>query len=212
MSVRFPLHKLSVASVFFYTLFSVYTYAQEITKNSQKADLKQALENPEEVFGLDLSGKGLTTFPPEILQCKNLVVLNLSNNQLTQIPESISQLTKLGSLNLSNNLLTSVPSSIAELHDLEELNFSNNLLTTIPNPIWSLSNLVELDLKNNAAEIIRQEEVVAYTPESKQHKAKNHVRKVHTHSNKFLEILGVVGYGIFRVVGAIGWGLFELMF
>ncbi|MEH2329353.1 leucine-rich repeat domain-containing protein, partial [Nostoc sp.] len=44
---------------------------------------------------LDLSGKGLTTLPPEIGQLTNLQYLNLNSNQLSSLPPEIVQLTNL---------------------------------------------------------------------------------------------------------------------
>ncbi|NJL14071.1 MAG: hypothetical protein HC913_14405, partial [Microscillaceae bacterium] len=62
-------------------------------------DLKAALQNPEDVYGLDLSGQGLTEFPMEIFQFKNLRILNLGynlktekRNNLKEIPAQIGEL------------------------------------------------------------------------------------------------------------------------
>ncbi|MEH2335417.1 leucine-rich repeat domain-containing protein [Nostoc sp.] len=63
---------------------------------------------------LDLSDKGLTTLPPEIVQLTNLRSLDLSSNQLSSLPPEIVQLTNLQTLYLSNNPLESPPPEIIQ--------------------------------------------------------------------------------------------------
>ena len=67
---------------------------------------------------LDLSGKGLTSLPPEIGQLTSLEVLDLGNNQLSVLPLEIGQLINLTSLHINNNQLTELPSEIGQLTGL----------------------------------------------------------------------------------------------
>ncbi|WP_104908849.1 leucine-rich repeat domain-containing protein [Nostoc sp. 'Lobaria pulmonaria (5183) cyanobiont'] len=72
----------------------------------------------DKVTELDLSGKGLTTLPPEIGQLTNLRSLHLHNNQLSSLPAEIVQLTNLRSLHLFNNQLSSLPPEFGQLTNL----------------------------------------------------------------------------------------------
>ena len=98
---------------------------------------------------LILSGKGLTSLPPEIAQLHNLTQLDISNNQLTSLPPEIAQLHNLTQLDISNNQLTSLPPEIAQLHNLTQLDVFNNLLTSLPSEIAQLHNLTQLDVSSN---------------------------------------------------------------
>ncbi|MEH2421256.1 MAG: COR domain-containing protein [Nostoc sp.] len=103
----------------------------------------------EKLTKLNLSGKGLTTLPPEIVKLTNLQTLNLSSNQLSSLPPEIGQLTNLQSLNLNNNQLSSLPPEIGQLTNLQSLNLNNNQLSSLPPKIGQLTNLQSLNLNNN---------------------------------------------------------------
>ena len=66
-------------------------------------DLEEANLTPDFVYGLDLSGQGLKTFPSEILKFENLNTLDLSNNQINKLPNDITKMKHLSSVKLSNN-------------------------------------------------------------------------------------------------------------
>lgn len=98
----------------------------------------------------DYSGKGLTEFPKEVLNQKDIVVLNLSNNNLTgAIPAEIKNLTNLEELNLSNNNMTGIPAEIGQMKKLRILNYSNNQITGLPNELGNLTGLLVFDLSGN---------------------------------------------------------------
>ncbi|MFM7406681.1 MAG: leucine-rich repeat domain-containing protein, partial [Cuspidothrix sp.] len=80
-------------------------------------ELLQVIEQAarEGVTELDLSGKNLTTLPPEIVKLVNLQSLYLWNNQLSSLPPEIVKLVNLQSLDLSSNQLSSLPPEIVKL-------------------------------------------------------------------------------------------------
>lgn len=106
---------------------------------------------------LDLSNKGLETFPQEILELRNLKKLNLSNNKIKQLPKSIDKLKRLENLDLSNNQLTSIYSNLCKLNKLRVLNLSNNNIKQLPNQIGYLTNLRKLILSRNKLKSIPSE-------------------------------------------------------
>ena len=96
-----------------------------------------------------LSGRQLTTFPPEIGQFTSLRMLVLDGNQLTTLPPEIGQLTNLRTLRLTANRLTTLPMEIGQLTSLQELWLDGNQLTTLPPEIGQLTNLRTLRLTAN---------------------------------------------------------------
>ena len=112
-------------------------------------NLKEALENPDKVYRLNLSKKKLKVFPMEILKLKNLQELNLSKNKLDSLSEKIGLLTNLQILNVSGNKLIELPDSIGELKNLKKLVGSRNNLIAIPKRIGDCENLEILDLWEN---------------------------------------------------------------
>ncbi|MEH2156291.1 leucine-rich repeat domain-containing protein [Nostoc sp.] len=114
-------------------------------------ELLQIIEQAvrDKVTRLNLSGKGLTTLPPEIVQLTNLQSLNLCNNQLSSLPLEIVQLTNLRSLDLWSNQLSSLPPEIVQLTNLQTLDLSSNQLSSLPLEIVQLTNLHTLYLSSN---------------------------------------------------------------
>jgi Leucine-rich repeat (LRR) protein len=94
---------------------------------------------------LDMSRSGLSTFPREILNLRNLVDLDLSHNSIGDIPRQINKLAKLQTIKLGHNRLISVPSEIALLPNLTELYLNNNQLTSAP----PVRRLKIVDLNSN---------------------------------------------------------------
>ncbi|MCC5651729.1 leucine-rich repeat domain-containing protein [Nostoc sp. XA013] len=114
-------------------------------------ELLQIIEQAakDKVTKLDLSGKGLTTLPPEIGQLTNLQSLYLSSNQLSTLPPEFGQLTNLGWLDLGSNQLSSLPPEIFKLTNLQYLGLHNNQLSSLPPEIFKLTNLQYLNLSSN---------------------------------------------------------------
>ena len=140
-------------------------------------NLKNAFQNPENVYNLNLSGEdlkkrhfknfeafknlkqlnlswcGLTVFPEEILKCKHLKLLNLDMNSIISLPEAISQLTLLEELSLVNSELEYLPNTIIELTKLKVLNLKgNHNLIQLPKNFNHLNNLEFLYIKCSTTE------------------------------------------------------------
>src|SRR5687767_1377121 len=108
-----------------------------MAKKVKTADpLAPVRTNPTKVTTLELNpagsrnaGKGwfdpLPVFPPEILDCKNLVELEIYRGiEDGTIPDGIGKLTKLTSLNLGGLSTTRLPESIGKLTKLESLSLA----------------------------------------------------------------------------------------
>jgi internalin A len=114
-------------------------------------ELLQIIEQAvrDKVTELDLSGKGLTTLPPEIGQLTNLQTLDLFRNQLSSLPKEFVQLTNLQTLNLSRNQLSSLLKEFVQLTNLQTLDLSRNQLSSLPKEFVQLTNLQTLNLDSN---------------------------------------------------------------
>lgn len=91
---------------------------------------------------LDLSSRGLTKLPQDLLQVCPLKRLILKNNLLTNssLPKCFKTAKSSGllELNLSGNLLCQFPGAVLELKNLKYLYLGANKIRTIPNDIWRL--------------------------------------------------------------------------
>lgn len=111
--------------------------------------LEKALENPDQVYRLDLSGQKLKEVPEGVFQLKNLNALDLSNNKLKELPERLQELKHMQEFRASRNKLTEVPKSICRFIHLKRLDLSRNALTALPKCVGALHELVSLDLWDN---------------------------------------------------------------
>ena len=89
----------------------------EMTNEELLQIIEQAARD--KVTELDLSSKGLTTLPPEIVQLTNLQSLYLFRNQLSSLPPEIRQLANLNKLDLRRNPVP-IPPEILGSKDLSE--------------------------------------------------------------------------------------------
>ena len=110
---------------------------QEETHKCQKRStfysLEEALENPDQVFVLDLAMQDpkLTAIPEEVLQFENLECLDVSFNRVGSLPNGLKDLKHLKHVNLAGNrYLAKFPDVLLSIEKLEVVDF-----TAIPE--WS---------------------------------------------------------------------------
>src|SRR5690606_5320462 len=105
------LHLLPLSLIFFIVSISADdSYGQgaplslaELQKTTLYKSLDDALQNPDQVYRLNLTKQGITDLPPEIGKLTNLQYLNLSKNSISSIPPEIGKLKNLQWLILEDN-------------------------------------------------------------------------------------------------------------
>jgi len=112
--------------------------------------LESALENPSQVYQLQLKRQGFTCFPEVLSQFPNLVKLDLSKNEIQAFPDSLLDLSKLTFLDLSRNDISEIPKHISLLESLEHLDLWDNYINVLPKEIGQLENLKHLDIRGVA--------------------------------------------------------------
>lgn len=127
---------------------------EQLDKKPYFFSLEKALENPDSVYRLALTNKGLTEFPDKIFQFKNLQEVVISGNEITIIPEKISELSNLQRFFAGNNNLEKLPQGLFELKHLKVLALPENLIIELPKEIGSLETLNWLILRKNYIKII----------------------------------------------------------
>ncbi|NJO02532.1 MAG: leucine-rich repeat domain-containing protein [Bacteroidia bacterium] len=128
------------------SVFAQSTLLDASTLNQQETftSLEKALEQPEKVYVLDLSGQSLRTLPPGIALLIHLQKLDLSDNQLREIPPALGQLNNLQWLDLYANQLSELPGFFAHFAYLQYLDLGGNWFSEIPEPVYSLPRLEHL--------------------------------------------------------------------
>jgi len=111
--------------------------------------LEKALQNPDQVYRLDLSGQKLKEVPEGVFLLKNLNALDLSNNKLKVLPDRLQELRYMQEFRASRNKLTEVPKSFCRLTHLKRLDLSRNALTGLPTCVGAFKEMVSLDLWDN---------------------------------------------------------------
>ncbi len=107
---------------------------------------------------VDLSNKGLDSFPKEILSNTSITTLILSNNNIKTLPSEIGRLTNLRELYLDNNQLEgALVGEVRHMSKLEILDAHNNNMTGIPAEIGQLKHLVTLNLADNKIDTMPDE-------------------------------------------------------
>jgi hypothetical protein len=111
--------------------------------------LDDALENPDDVYVLQLYDKSLTQFPEAIFKFRNLQYLNLGQNQIRVLPKDIYKLSLLQEIRLSNNQLLNLPPEIGRLKYLRRLELNGNHFGALPDEFQTLHKLRTLNLSEN---------------------------------------------------------------
>src|SRR6185295_19621397 len=77
--------------------------------------------NPKNVYALDLSGKGIESIPPMLVDLSNLIYLNLSRNQIHELDINLCKLAKVKVIVMSENEIKKINDCFFELVSLETL-------------------------------------------------------------------------------------------
>lgn len=91
---------------------------------------------------LDLSHKGLTEVPEDILGLKHLRVLDLSYNNLTSIPDILFTLPNLRTLSIGHNQITSLPLNIGTSALKDLIADHNSIDFILPSTFTGLRKLI----------------------------------------------------------------------
>ena len=98
---------------------------------------------------LNLSCRGLSSWPSAVHLDGRLVHLYLNDNELTELPEAIGRLRSLWQLFVHDNRLLELPASIGQLRALWELDAHSNQLTALPLSLAKCTSLRRLDVSDN---------------------------------------------------------------
>lgn len=139
-------------------------------------EISEIKGNEMEITEIDLSNKGLTKFPSEVLACKNLTWLSVANNGFVKVPSDLGKIStlkhldlsknqnmsqfdlmnlfdscsfSLNSLDLSASALFFLPDGVPIQRELRKLNLADNYLTVLPYSMMSMSKLRDINLANN---------------------------------------------------------------
>lgn len=137
-----------------FCLFCISSYAQllDSTKLAEAKvfySLQEALKNPDEVYKLNLSKKGLKEIPTDIGKLTKLQVLNIRKNKIKSLPEEIGNLKNLQEIDMASNHITLIPSSIGNLTNLIIFRAGKNNISQLPPEFGKLEKLELLDLWDN---------------------------------------------------------------
>ena len=130
---------------FLFSNFSLFAQEGFVYKS-----LDAALENPAQVYHLQLNRKGFAEFPKELKAFLNLITLDLSKNRIKSFPDSLAYLSSLLTLNLSRNQIEFIPTNICLLESLEQLDLWDNYIAALPEELGDLKSLKLLDIRGIA--------------------------------------------------------------
>ena len=145
-------------SVFLFSVFIGFFHSAKSQSldstlfNREFYSLDEALENPENVFRLNLSNQNLQISDTVWSKFTNLQYLSLKNDHLKQIPTGIGYLKNLRVLDLSGNDFKVLPSTFINLTNLQELFLNDDKYLQFEKniPILSvLPNLKSLHIEND---------------------------------------------------------------
>ena len=124
-----------------------------VAKTEPTGEKKEEKTSIMDVFStgstVDLSNKGLTQVPNNVINDRSMTKLILSNNSIESLPSQVENWKNLEAFYIENNNLKSFPGEIRHMSKLEILDGSGNGMTDLPAEIGQLGNLKTLDLSNN---------------------------------------------------------------
>ncbi len=134
------MYKIKLIIIFHIVFLSSFcTVSQNLRKTY--TSLEDAIANPEQVEVLILNDIGLTSFPSQVYEFKNLSYLELSNNNIITIPDSIGLLSKLFYLDLSGNKINKIPDNFSKLTKLRSFYLDYGTATNLGQDFKILSDL-----------------------------------------------------------------------
>lgn len=144
--------------IFIFTLlFSIGLKAQE---EGVYTDLAKAYEEADSVIQLDLTGKGLDSLPPIILEMKNMRVLKISGNHGMDFGQAfrlVKDMPNLTEIYCNTNYIIDIPAEAGLVRGLKKLSFWKCHIQNVPPEIGNLSNLEELILNDNDIKTLPEE-------------------------------------------------------
>ncbi|AHM60308.1 Miro domain-containing protein [Flammeovirgaceae bacterium 311] len=127
---------------------------EELATKKVYTSFTEALQEPQEVYRLDISGLELKEIPKAIVKLVNLQELDLSHNRLSELAAPIASLQNLEYIDLGYNNFKSIPAGLDELRNLKHLNLKGNKISGFNNSLTKLNRLEALDLAGNELEAI----------------------------------------------------------
>eukprot|EP00835_Amoeboradix_gromovi_P006804 NODE_893_length_3357_cov_0.374463.p1 type:complete len:726 gc:universal NODE_893_length_3357_cov_0.374463:772-2949(+) len=123
-----------------------------------------------------ITRSSMSTYPAELLACKNtrfihacmnkfseipnlgvykkLTVCDLSNNRILAFPSSVLQCPNLKVLDISGNRLKCLSTRLAELRNLKVLRAGDNFIDDFPAEIFALKQIEIISLRNNQIKVL----------------------------------------------------------
>jgi Leucine-rich repeat (LRR) protein len=98
-----------------------------------------AVDENNNVVGLNLDYSGLFTIPNALINLKNLQRLSIVSNKIAELPTTFAQLQNLSELILENNQLKELSAWFGQLQNLSYLDLSGNQLK-FSSEIWRYAN------------------------------------------------------------------------
>ncbi len=111
--------------------------------------LERALQHPDSVYRLDLSGKKLKKVPEEMRQLRNLNALDLGRNKLKELPGWMNELQYMQEFSAGRNKFTRIPNTVCQWKHLKRLDLHRNHIEGLPACMGNLKELFSLDLWSN---------------------------------------------------------------
>ncbi len=119
----------------------------ELKSKQEYVSIAKALENPEDVYSLNLHMPD--SLSKDILKLRRLNELDIFKPNFISLPKFIGRFKNLQTLIVLDAKIKIIPSEICELKKLKILRIWNSGLTELPNQIDKLKNLEALELFAN---------------------------------------------------------------